>query len=123
MLIANAMIGIPLKGIVEPGFENGWIFRKYNDGTFDAWYYQHPNGTKTSADDGNGIYGANGVIEVPSFVKSIEYMNVQCTFTTLYSWSSCWGSKTNGQVNYRIFCDRVHTGEIREIANIKGTWQ
>ena len=84
----RAAIGIPV-AVVGTGSSNGWVWRKYSDKTFDAWY----SGTATTAINSavGSLYqsGSNLSLSIPSGIgaTSVLYGDVNLITASYGVWT------------------------------------
>ena len=85
--------------------DNSWVVKKYNDGTFEAWYPF--SNSKTTTTTGT-LFGLNTtdnlIVAMPSLLTSnsnIYHYNVNASFTGQYSFPIFWIDVSNNLV-YRL---------------------
>lgn len=57
----------PTVTVVETGTNNNWQYRKWSDGTYEAWQYYQATGMTISTSSGGTYYGGNKTLSFPSF--------------------------------------------------------
>ena len=61
-----------LKCMYKTGTDNGWTYRKYADGTYDAWIRLTPN-VEVKTASGNLYMSAAQTVNLPSFQDATGY--------------------------------------------------
>ena len=107
--------------VVSNGSATNWKWRKYSDGTFDAWY----TGTETSAiSSGSGsFYYVNGTFSIPSGIGAtaitfvtVQYDGGELTFAKV-------GTVTTSSIQYALISSMTRSSQTRNIkAYLHGTY-
>ena len=103
--------------IVETDTDNGWVYHKYSDGTFEAWRTVSPTVAVNTA-AGSIYVSSEFSLTIPSFTASLEFASGDCN-------GAIWLSFTNLTVTpkYRLFAYNSVRSAARTIKFfIKGTW-
>lgn len=130
MLDLKALLTKLLGCAYTSGTDNGWRYRKYADGTYEAWRFYQATGLNLSVSSAGTYYGsgANGYrdITAPSFTKTYELvmaqdMASQSSGTYIYNIAA-----TNGnsfiRVSYRNYASNTNASCGGDFY-IRGTWK
>ena len=107
--------------IVESGEENGWKYKKYSDGTFEAFTTFSANVART----GTGNV-ASGTADVPAYPQGVDVTEI---FATLYGGNSesHWIGRTRplgvaGRGTIAVLDNVARTNVINFSVHVHGTW-
>lgn len=117
--------GTSIDPIVEQGSKNGWDWRKYESGRYEAWY----SGSVTMAITGviGSIYqsSSNSTLSIPSEIGalSVIYGGVTLHINTYGVWSYVIAMSTSS-ISYRGFSAASRVSASYDVrAYIYGRWQ
>lgn len=123
MLNIKKLLAKMLGCCYSTGTNNSWTYKKYADGTYEAWrYYQATSLVITSSSAGT-YYGGTKDINYPSFHSSLIYAG--CTESTSHS-SGVWiyqlvDGTTFLRAEYRAHSSTA-SGNCGGYFHIVGTW-
>lgn len=55
--------------VIDYGNDNGWDYRRWNDGTYEAWRYYQATGLNCTSSSAGTYYGGSVTLSFPSFHK------------------------------------------------------
>lgn len=117
----------------ESGTESGWTWKRYSDGTFDAWY----KGTvacngMTVFGSGTGLYAAEKFLDLSNiFDFSISDATVSMTtkntagsgFVTIWrAFYTTTSLISSSVISFRVVGTAANAGNVTYDLHIHGTW-
>ena len=130
MLDLKALLAKILRCVYTTGTDNGWTYKKYADGTYEAWRTYNATGMSlTSASAGtyyNGTVG-NGIknITLPSFNVGTSYFafanSMPSISSGVYIYSIGRLSATTLQIGYRAHASTTN-GVCNGMFYVRGNW-
>ena len=111
--------------IVDEGTDNGWIYKKYNNGTFDAWISFNLN-VAVSTTTGSLYKSADQSLSLPSFTSSDTINNWAIT-GSVNGFESIWFLSfitSPPSVAYNLVRSTSRTSAERHICmTLHGKWK
>lgn len=125
MLDLKALLTKILKCLYTSGTDNGWTYKKYMDGTYEAWTQYNATGLNLTTASAGTYYSTAGVkrFPLPSFISTVPYILTQETASMS---SGIWiyqaqRNNTNLEVWYRAHASTTN-GVCNGMFYIRGTW-
>lgn len=105
--------------VIEGGTNNGWDYRKYANGEFDA--VRHVNPTIAYTTKTSNIYKSSDyTIQLPSFCTSFKYINGQCNGSN--QWIT-FADITSNPPAWVVMSAESGTREVNIKFFMRGRWQ
>lgn len=104
--------------------DNGWIVKKYNNGTFEAWYPYTTDLTSNATNAFGTMYASDNLfITKPSIdTNNLFYYNVEASFTTDFSFCICWNQANKLYYKLITTYNKTAATNYRLSAYLAGRW-
>lgn len=111
---------IPMRKSYTSGTDGIWTYRKYEDGTYHAWYEGNVNFMAGTAWLGGYYHSTKSDLSAPSFSRTITSLTAAPNGSQLFAYLG----NTMGSGNRLYFLDGVSTAQDGKPVRIDmyGTW-